>query len=93
MGDDVVAAAKGLKRSAVELLLRVNYPRVCRMAYGLCGRESAGRTVVKTILARSLKAIPRWRNETDAVNWFLHHTVLSAREAMKSPPAPPRIAC
>jgi DNA-directed RNA polymerase specialized sigma24 family protein len=84
----VVAAASAMKRSAVEKLLRANYPRISRIALGLCGRESIGRGVIKTVIARSLKVMPRWRNETDAINWFLHHTVIAARAACKSAPRP-----
>ncbi|MDP9174553.1 MAG: hypothetical protein M3O30_11895 [Planctomycetota bacterium] len=88
VGDDVVAAARSLRRSAVEKLLRANYPRVCRLAFGLCGRESAGKSVVKKIMTRSLTALPKWRNEAEAINWFSRHTVLAAREIAPSPPPP-----
>jgi DNA-directed RNA polymerase specialized sigma24 family protein len=78
--DDILGQARQLERAAVQRLLRAHYSQVCRLALALCGRESAGREVVKTVIRQSLRVVPNWRSDTDAANWFLHHTVLKARE-------------
>ncbi len=77
---DALPLARKLKRDAVETVLRVYYPRVCRIAFALCGRESNGKEVAGTVMRQSLRTLPWWSNETEAANWFLHHTVLKSRE-------------
>ncbi len=34
---------------------------------------------------QSLKSLPNWRNEVQAGNWFLHHTILKTRELTPPP--------
>jgi hypothetical protein len=46
----------------------------------LCGREASGKEVVSTVMRQSLKTLRFWSNDTEAANWFLHHTVLKTRE-------------
>jgi DNA-directed RNA polymerase specialized sigma24 family protein len=94
--------ARKLNRDAVETVLRAYYPRVCRIAFALCGREANGKEVLNIVMRQSLKTLRFWSNDTEAANWFLHHTVLTSRElagptpdasedclilALKTPPA------
>lgn len=48
---------------------------------GVCGREAAGLKAARRVMGQSLRMLPTWKNATEASNWFLHHTVLAAREA------------
>jgi DNA-directed RNA polymerase specialized sigma24 family protein len=77
--------ARKLQRPAVELVLRAHYPRVCRVAYALCGDDDAARSAVKIVMNQSLRALPNWRNEAQAGNWFLHHTILKSRDLAPAP--------
>ena len=74
-----------MDRGAVETLIRAHYPRLCRIALAMCGREDVGRTTVRTVLRQSLKILPNWRNAGDANKWFLHHTILRARDKNRRP--------
>jgi DNA-directed RNA polymerase specialized sigma24 family protein len=88
LAEEALPLARKLDRDAVEIVLRAHYPQVCRIALALCGRESAGRLTIKTIMPQSVKTLPWWSNDAEATNWFLHHTVLAAREnAGANPPA------
>jgi DNA-directed RNA polymerase specialized sigma24 family protein len=78
---DLFESARSLRRPAVEELLRAHYPQVCRIAMGVCGREAAGLKAARRVMSQSLRMLPNWKNVTEAGNWFLHHTVLAAREA------------
>jgi DNA-directed RNA polymerase specialized sigma24 family protein len=82
---DILPRARRLNRSAVEIVLRAHYPRVCRIAYALCGDDDAAKSAVKLVMHQSLRALPNWRNETQAGNWFLHHTILKSRELAPPP--------
>jgi DNA-directed RNA polymerase specialized sigma24 family protein len=79
--DELFESARSLRRPAVEELLRAHYPQVCRIAMSLCGRELVGLKVARRVMGQSLRMLPTWESALDASNWFLHHTVLSAREA------------
>jgi DNA-directed RNA polymerase specialized sigma24 family protein len=70
----------------VETVLRTYYPRVCRIALALCGRKDQGQEVAQTVMQQSLRTLPWWSNQTQATNWFLHHTVLTSREISNSVP-------
>ena len=83
--DEVLPQARKLQRPAVEAILRAHYPRVCRIAYALCGDDEAGKTAVKIVMRQSLAALPRWRNEAQASNWFLHHVILKSRDLTPPP--------
>ena len=72
--------ARKLHRPAVEAVLHAHYPKVCRIAYGLCGDDEAGKLAVQIVMRQSLAALPRWRNEAHANNWFLHHVILKTRD-------------
>jgi DNA-directed RNA polymerase specialized sigma24 family protein len=69
-----------LGRTDLESALRSGYPTVCRLAYALCGRETEGRRVVKIIFSQCLRFCAKWKSNFDALNWFLHYTVLRCRE-------------
>ncbi|MGD0138416.1 MAG: sigma factor-like helix-turn-helix DNA-binding protein [Tepidisphaeraceae bacterium] len=86
--DDALPRARKMHRDAVETVLRANYPRVCRIAMALCGREADGKAVVKTVVGQSLRALPWWSNAAEATGWFLHHTVLTTREIAGKTPDP-----
>jgi DNA-directed RNA polymerase specialized sigma24 family protein len=58
-------------------LLESHYPRVWRLARGL--RGDAAQSVAKAVLTQSLFIFRRWRNDLDAENWYLHHTILESR--------------
>jgi len=88
LNDDALPLARKLHRPAVEQVLRAHYPRVSRMSMALTGREDSGKTVAKTVMSQSLRTIPWWSNETEAANWFLHHTVLTSREYADPVPEP-----
>jgi DNA-directed RNA polymerase specialized sigma24 family protein len=77
---DALPRARKFRRDAVEVVLRAYYPLVCRVALALCGRTSNGREVVGIVMRQSLNAIPSWKDEAVAANWFLHHTILKSRE-------------
>lgn len=85
---DLYERARKLDARAVEQILGALYPAVHRLAYGLTGREDAGRKVVRAIMHRGMAQIPRWRREGDAERWFLHHTVLLTRR-MRAPEGDP----
>jgi len=75
-----------LERDAVEIILRANYPRTCRISLALCGRISAGKSAAKKVMDQSLNSLKWWENEAEVSNWFLHHIVLTSREFAGSPP-------
>jgi DNA-directed RNA polymerase specialized sigma24 family protein len=77
---DALPLARKLDRNAVETVLRAHYPRVCRIALALCGRQSAGKQAAATVMRQSLKTLPWWSNNAEASNWFMHHTILTTRE-------------
>lgn len=47
----------------------------------VCGRETTGHKAAKTVMGQSLRMLPTWESAVEAGNWFLHHTVLAARDA------------
>ncbi len=61
------------------------FPRVQRMAYALSGREEMGRQIVRQVVRRSLRVMPRWTHPADASRWFVHHTLLASRQKWRSP--------
>lgn len=83
----ILPRARKLHRREVEAVLRTHYQQVCRLAYGLCGDDDAGKLAVKIVMRQCLAAMPRWRNETQASNWFLHHVILKTRDLAPPPQA------
>jgi len=63
------------------LLLGRCYSSVARIAFGLTGRKSAGREVVRFVMSRGIRQLDSWRDESEADAYFLHHAVLTARRA------------
>ena len=86
--EDALPRARKLHRDAVETILRAHYPRVCRIALALCGREADAKAVMRTVVRQSLHALPWWRNAAEVKGWFLHHTVLTTRELAGQAPDP-----
>jgi DNA-directed RNA polymerase specialized sigma24 family protein len=86
LNEEALPLARKLNRAAVETVLRAYYPRVFRISAALCGTTDDGRQVARLVMQQSLKTLPWWSNETEAGNWFLHHTVLMSRE--RSPESP-----
>ncbi len=52
----------------------------------MCGRPKQGRAVIQRVMAQSVNTIKWWEGESEAANWFLHHTVLTSREFTGEPP-------
>src|SRR3954449_3061281 len=77
----VFERAQKLRPAAVQELFAQAYPAVVRIARGLCGREDVAEGVVRFVMVRAVGMTPKWRDETAAERWFLHHTVLTARRA------------
>jgi RNA polymerase sigma-70 factor (ECF subfamily) len=84
--EKVLARARKLDRAALEQLFAAVYPVVVRMARGLSGREDVAEGVVRFVMLRAVKMVPRWRDDTAAERWFLHHTLLTARRAAAHQP-------
>jgi DNA-directed RNA polymerase specialized sigma24 family protein len=84
---DLLTDARKYKRRAVEQLLAQHYPAAWRMAVGLTGREDVARGVVRFLYSRALRVLPNWKIDSAPENWFLHHTVLTARRTQKHQPA------
>jgi DNA-directed RNA polymerase specialized sigma24 family protein len=83
---DLLTDARKFKRRAVEQLLAQHYPAVWRMAVGLTGREDVARGVVHFLYSRALRILPKWKIDSAPQQWFLHHTVLTARRTQKHQP-------
>jgi len=78
--NELLRRARRKKRTAAADILRTYYPAVCRVARGLCGEERAARQVVQNVMARSLRAMRKWREETAPDRWYYHHTIGACRE-------------
>jgi len=53
---------------------------------GICGHETTGLKAARKVMAQSLRMLTSWKNAVDANNWFLHHTVLAARDVGSASP-------
>jgi DNA-directed RNA polymerase specialized sigma24 family protein len=84
--EDALPRARKLDVAAIETILRVHYPRVCRIAMAICGREKQGKQSIRTVMRQSIKPIRFWNSEGEAANWFLHHTILVSREHVGGTP-------
>jgi DNA-directed RNA polymerase specialized sigma24 family protein len=85
---DIINDARKFRREALLKVLASSYPTVCRMAYGLSGREDVGQNVVRFVMARGVRQAATWKNEGDPERWFDHHTVLMWRRAARFAPHP-----
>lgn len=81
-----IVLARKYRIGAVEQILSECYPRVHRMAHGLCGRSDVGRRVVKQVMKASLRQMPTWGTEGEPERWFDHHTILLWRRVSAYPP-------
>jgi DNA-directed RNA polymerase specialized sigma24 family protein len=82
------ARAKKLQREALEKLVESVYPGVCRIAYGLSGREDMGHGIVRFVINHSLQQLAQLRDAAEARRWYYHFTVLVCRRGRKHEPRP-----
>src|SRR3954470_13937707 len=80
------ARAKKLEREALEKLVESVYPGICRIAYGLSGREDVGHGIVRFVINHAIHHIQRLRDASEAQRWFYHFTVLVSRRGQKHEP-------
>jgi len=83
---ELFARAKKLEREALEKLLESVYPGICRIAYGLSGREDVGHGIVRFVINHSLQQLQQLRDAPAAQRWFYHFTVLVSRRGQKHEP-------
>jgi len=88
VSDDMIRQARKSDRAAVEMILTDSYPAVHRMAHALTGDTRRAGKIVRFVLRQGVKVMPRWRKGITPENWFYHHTLLAAREAAPTAPAP-----
>jgi len=74
--------AAGVKHDAATLtaLLLQCLPRTYRIAAALSGDLDRAAQISQRILRQSLRVHQTWQSQTDPLRWFVHHTVLAARE-------------
>lgn len=84
---DELHRAQRFSRPAILRIVGDNYPAIHRIAYGLAGRASTARQILRLVVQRGLRALPTWRDETAPTRWFLHHTILASRRIVRGAPA------
>ncbi len=84
--DDLFARAKNLDRPSLETLIESVYPAICRIAYGLSGRQDVGHGIVRFVINHALQQLQHWRDASQAQRWFYHFTVLVSRRGQKHSP-------
>src|SRR3954463_1896637 len=84
--ETLLAHARKLDRTALETLVESVYPAICRLAYGLCGREDVGHGIVRFVINHSLGQLPQLRDAAEARRWYYHFTVLVSRRGRKQEP-------
>jgi DNA-directed RNA polymerase specialized sigma24 family protein len=72
-------------REEISALLTTHYPLVNRLAIGLVGDAAAAQQIARTVFTQSLPVLQRWKTDTEAANWFLHHTLLESRHVKPAP--------
>ncbi|HEV8606368.1 MAG TPA: sigma factor-like helix-turn-helix DNA-binding protein [Tepidisphaeraceae bacterium] len=85
--EELFHRAKKLERPAVEALVESVYPAICRIAYGLCGRQDVGHGIVRFVANHALHQLKHWRDAASAQRWFYHFTVLVSRRGRKHEPS------
>ena len=90
LNTETLEQARTGDRPAVEAVINACYPPVHRVAHGLTGDAAVAPGVVKFVLRRGLKVMPRWRQGIIAENWFLHQTVLIIRRVTAPAPSADR---
>ena len=63
--------------------LQRQYPRIYRVAAALTGSVEHAESVANAVVARAVKQRAKTITAIDADRWFLHHTVLTARELVR----------
>ncbi|HZZ43518.1 MAG TPA: sigma factor-like helix-turn-helix DNA-binding protein [Tepidisphaeraceae bacterium] len=81
MDEETFRRVKRFDRGAVEGMLLEYYPFVSRVILALVGREDVAGGVVRYVMRRSLKMLPKWEHGGDPGRWYGHHAVISARRA------------
>jgi len=84
--EDLFARAKKLEREALEKLVESVYPGICRIAYGLSGREDVGHGIVRFVINHAMHHLRHLRDAASAQRWFYHFTVLVSRRGQKHQP-------
>jgi DNA-directed RNA polymerase specialized sigma24 family protein len=77
--------ARRSDRAAVEAILCESYPAVHRIAHALAGEPRLAQRVVRAVLRRAIRVMPRWRKGITPENWFYHHALLLSREVAEIP--------
>src|SRR2546421_86634 len=85
--EELFARAKKLEREALEKLVESVYPGICRIAYGLSGREDVGHGIVRFVINHAMHHLRHLRDAASAQRWFYHFTVLVSRRGRKHEPA------
>jgi DNA-directed RNA polymerase specialized sigma24 family protein len=80
LSPELLERAKSGRRQAAVAVIAEYYPRIQRIAYALSGREELGKKIVRQIVRQSLGAMRGWKNTSDPMRWFVHHTVLESRQ-------------
>jgi DNA-directed RNA polymerase specialized sigma24 family protein len=70
-----------------EKLVESVYPGICRIAYGLSGREDVGHGIVRFVINHAIHHLKHLRDAASAQRWFYHFTVLVSRRGRKHEPA------
>jgi DNA-directed RNA polymerase specialized sigma24 family protein len=84
--EELFTRAKKLEREALEKLVESVYPGICRIAYGLSGREDVGHGIVRFVINHALHHLQHLRDAAAAQRWFYHFTVLISRRGRKHEP-------
>jgi DNA-directed RNA polymerase specialized sigma24 family protein len=84
--EELFARAKKLEREALEKLVESVYPGICRIAYGLSGREDVGHGIVRFVINHAMHHLKNLRDAASAQRWFYHFTVLVSRRGQKHAP-------
>lgn len=82
ISDETLARARKLDSRAAGEVAAASYPSTCRIARALTGREKLAAAVADRVLRQSVQLMPKWSAGTVPENWYYHHTVLTARQAV-----------
>jgi DNA-directed RNA polymerase specialized sigma24 family protein len=87
--DEILAKARDMNPAALGALLSSGYAAAHRISLALCGHEGVAQAVANLLARRALTMLPRWRDASSPENWFVHHAVLTTRDANVPLPAEP----
>jgi DNA-directed RNA polymerase specialized sigma24 family protein len=85
---ETLRRAQKLRRDAVEQVLNESFPAIVRIAHAVTGRDDAGAEIVRSVVRRGLRQLPRFRDEGEPQRWFLRHTILACRSERRRPVGP-----